>query len=115
MGVGQLMIVDLGFMKLPFEGNLSIAKLSFGILVGIVLNVIVFNLCTPKGPAALLSGQPFLDACSKPAIVTACWIIIYYNHVGCQVLALFCSETLFDMYKKDDMTEKFIPNAARFS
>lgn len=109
------MIIDLGFMKLPFEGDLNLAKLFVGIACGIAATVLVFSQCDLKGPALLLSGQDFMNAISNTVIVSVCWMIIYYNYVGCSVLALFCGPAVFNLYENEDVTDKFGPNASRFA
>lgn len=110
------MIIDLGFMKLPFEGDLSLSKLITGIFCGVVATVFVFNQSELKGPALLLTDrQEFMNAISNSVIVSVCWMIIYYNYVGCSILATFCGPAVFGMYSNEDVTDKYGPNASRFA
>ena len=42
-----------------------------------------------KGPALAKAGPELIDACRGSLLITAAWWVIYYNYIGCQVMALF--------------------------
>eukprot|EP00966_Prymnesium_polylepis_P189209 4383512-Prymnesium_polylepis.1 len=84
------MKLDLGFMKVPFEGTFDHRKLLLGMVWACGWNVAVFALSDPKQPALNLTGPDLVYACRKSVLVTAVWWILYYNYVGTQVLCIFC-------------------------
>jgi len=105
---------DLGCMKLPFEGPLNLAIIAAGMVWGIVVITLVYNLVDYKGPAVLQTGQDFIDACGSPILVTVVWMIMYYNYLSSAVWCIFANK-LFEMYTDEDVTNKFIPNVGRWA
>lgn len=111
------MKVDLGCMELPFEGPLNLAIAFGGIGFGCLCTTLVFSLTEMKGPAVALvkvGGDETIEACGKSMAVTVLWCFLYYNYVGIQVGTVFNSAA-FKCFTKDDVTEKYGPNAARFA
>mmetsp|Transcript_79291 Transcript_79291/g.144716 ORF Transcript_79291/g.144716 Transcript_79291/m.144716 type:complete len:262 (+) Transcript_79291:60-845(+) len=108
-------IVDLGCMKLPFEGPFNLLLAFGGIAWGMLMVTLVFSFSSKKGPAVLAAtGQDLSDACSNAIIVTCAWCILYYNYLGIGAICVFVVN-VFEMVSKTDVTEKFQPNAGRFS
>ena len=70
--------------------------------------------CAVHGPAALKSGQEFVDACKRTVLVTAIWGTMYYNYVGASVLPVFC-RAAYEMYTEKDITDRFGAIAGRWS
>merc|ERR1711988_839864 len=105
----------LGFLTIPTEGDFHIGKFVFGVLWACMWVTIVFNLADIKGPAVYLSGTKLKEACANTLIVTAVWILMYYNYVGVQVAAIFFGGPFEIWNGKEDVSEKFAPNAARFA
>mmetsp|Transcript_77345 Transcript_77345/g.201585 ORF Transcript_77345/g.201585 Transcript_77345/m.201585 type:complete len:248 (+) Transcript_77345:86-829(+) len=109
------MILDLGCMKLPFEGDFNTVMIFTGFASACISTTLFFNFVTPKGPA-LGAGTPeqVVDAFGKTMIVQAVWCIIYYNYVGAQVLGVFLSGP-WAMLDGKKQTEKWGANASRFA
>ena len=114
------MILNLGFMKLPFEGDFNTVMIFTGFASACIWPTLFFNIVTPKGPALgeLLTGvdgaEKMIDALSKTMIVQAVWCIIYYNYIGAQVLGVFLAGP-WQMLDGSKQTEKWGPNSARFA
>jgi len=109
------MKVNLGFMKIPFEGPLNHAMLLGGIVWACFWVTLVFNIADMKGPAVYATnGVEFSKHCQKTILVTVLWCGLYYNYVGTQLLSIF-TRTAWEMYDEKDVTEKQVPNAARFA
>jgi len=114
------MKISLGCMKLPFEGDLNMGIVATGILFGLGVVTLVFNLVSESGPAMLaqtggaVTMQAVLDACSSSVVVTVAWCIMYYNYIGTAVLGTF-GNSMFEMFTDEDVTDKYGPIASRFS
>lgn len=109
------MIVNLGCMKLPFEGPFNTLMIFTGFATACICTTVAFNCVTPKGPA-LGMGTPdqVIDALGKTMFVQAVWCIIYYNYVGASVLCVFTSGP-WEMLDGKKQTDKWAANAGRFS
>jgi uncharacterized MAPEG superfamily protein len=111
------MKVNLGCMEVPFEGPFNMAIASAGIGFGCLCTTLVFSLAEMKGPAVALikvGADETVEACGKSMAVTVLWCFLYYNYIGIQVGTMMNMHG-FKCFTPDDVTEKYAPNAARFS
>lgn len=117
------MKLNLGFMKIPFEGDFNHGKFVVGIVFACISVVTMFNGAEINGPAIILTGKgkngsinlnSQVENVREALLVTAIWCIMYYNYVGVQVLTIF-TQVAYEMYGPEDVTDKFRSNAARFA
>lgn len=109
------MKISIGIATIPFEGPFHFGIALGGVTWGMISTTLVFVLAEKKGPAFYeTSAEKIIDACGHPLIVTALWIFLYYTYVAIQVQTVF-SIHAFEMFTKDDVTEKYAPNASRFA
>lgn len=118
------MKIDLGCVKVPFEGPFNFALAFGGIFFGLAMVTLVFNVVDVKGPAVIaletsplkpyVNVQDLIDNCGKTMVATSIWCLMYYNYLGIAVQTVFLIH-VFEMFTKDDVTDKFGPNAGRFA
>ena len=58
-------------------------------MFGCALTVYTFVNAEFTGPALAKTGLELIDACRGSLLVSAAWWVIYYNYIGCQVMAIF--------------------------
>jgi len=108
-------MVDLGCIKLPFEGPFNVGVAGIGIVWACIWCVVAFAIPDIGGPAMYASTSVGVkDNCKIPMIVTASWCMVYYNYVSAAVLCVFCINA-FGLWTADDVTEKMSTIAGRWS
>lgn len=114
------MKIDLGILKLPFEGTFNMALFLGGVVWACFLVTMTFALVDMKGPAfyalngSSTGGTDLCVVCRKPLFITMLWMMEYYNYVGAQVLCTL-TRAAFEMFGKEDITDKFEPQVARWA
>lgn len=106
--------VDLGCLKLPFDGPYNHTLVCFALLWACALNVVVFNLSTIKGPAVNVANTELIGACGGTIIVTVAWCLLYYNYISVAVVGFF-GKDVWEMYTGKDVTPKYGQIASRFA
>ena len=123
-------MVHLGFMELPLSGPFNFAIASGGMLMGIVVSILCYQLSELTGPALPLGGAEalkargflgfgddggdvltieaavdgFAKACRVPMLATVSWSVVYYNMLGTSVNGM-CAVHIFKMIPPDKVAD----------
>lgn len=126
----HLAMVHLGFMELPLSGPFNFAIASGGMLMGIVVSILCYQLSELTGPALPLGGAEalkargflgfgddggdvltieaavdgFAKACRVPMLATVSWSVVYYNMLGTSVNGM-CAVHIFKMIPPDKVAD----------
>jgi len=102
--------VDLGFMKIPFEGDWPLHIFLVAMAWGAALVAIAMSYATPTQPA-LSEVSLLMDRCNGAVLITALWALLYYNFLGIQ--ACCTSMFVFEMASPSDVEPQFLHVASR--
>lgn len=108
------MKIDLGFMKIPLSGDYSNLALLLGQTIAAAI-ITAVTIATPTvGPA--LKATDLVEALSQTALVTCGWCILYYNFIGCAVVAGLAAPTIYEMFTPGvDVGPSYAQVASRFA
>jgi len=105
-------VIDLGFLKLPFEGKFDCSVAAAGIAVAGAVLASVFGATTMTGPA--LGSADTAAACKMAGLVTAGWGLLYYNLLGVNVDSM-AAIAIFDMVAPTSVGPSFFHVASRMA